>query len=372
MDIIIRKETEADHFETEAMTRRSFWNKFKPGCDEHLLVHSLRNNPAYLPELSRVAEVDGHIAGVIMYFRSKIISPEGETEVLSFGPLCVDHCMKNAGIGGALLEESLKAAKETGYSGVLIFGEPDYYPKHGFVRAASLGLTDMDGNAYDPFMAYELVPGGLSIPGGRFDENAYGIEDELNDENLARLEAESGYEYLAEAVRPCQWTYQNASDEKDGYHLVYAVTAPAEFDSMFGDYAAETGRYDESYLPRDIADMTYNMRDDVNIARYIIKVGNETAGLLVTSVAGAPEGYGGDGCGNRPEHIWVKPGYRRRGIASDIFRRYMRQQNTVTGFRIIPSAPSNDIFLRILDEEGIDHTQRTGFDGEFMCRITGK
>ena len=65
--IIIRKETKEDYKETEIMTRRAFWNMHGPGCNEHFLVHMLRESEDYLPEFSRVAELDGEIVGVIMY-----------------------------------------------------------------------------------------------------------------------------------------------------------------------------------------------------------------------------------------------------------------------------------------------------------------
>lgn len=42
MSIEIRKERPEEYYETEAMTRRSFYNIYNPGCDEHLLVHKLR------------------------------------------------------------------------------------------------------------------------------------------------------------------------------------------------------------------------------------------------------------------------------------------------------------------------------------------
>ena len=58
MNIEIRKETPQDYYETEAMTRRSFYNVYGPGCDEHLLVHKLRTHKDYLPECSRIALVD--------------------------------------------------------------------------------------------------------------------------------------------------------------------------------------------------------------------------------------------------------------------------------------------------------------------------
>lgn len=38
---------------------RAFWNKFHLGCNEHLLVHKIRNCDAYVPQISRVAEFGG-------------------------------------------------------------------------------------------------------------------------------------------------------------------------------------------------------------------------------------------------------------------------------------------------------------------------
>jgi len=46
MDILIRPETENDYFENECVTREAFWNLYVPGCNEHYLVHLLRNHPA--------------------------------------------------------------------------------------------------------------------------------------------------------------------------------------------------------------------------------------------------------------------------------------------------------------------------------------
>ena len=372
MKIIIRQETEKDYAETEAMTRRAFWNKFGPGCNEHLLVHTLRENPAYLKEYSRVAEIGGHIAGVITYFRAVIHTAGGDIPVASFGPLCADHRYKNCGVGSTLLRETLPLVKAAGYPGVLIFGEPEYYPKHGFVRAGSLGLTDMNGSVSDPFMAYELVPGGLHIPGGRFDENAFGIEDGLTDEALARLEEERHFEYLAKAVRPCQWGYDNARDEKDGYHLMYAVQAPDPFDAMFRQYVAELSLYDESLKTHDIGEMTRELRENVCKTRYLIMAGSEPAGLLVTSVPETAEEAEADGCGSYLEEIWVRPEYRRRGIARNIFLRYLRLQTTDTGFCVIPSNPAKQLWLGLLDAEGFRYTSGEGEEGLLFCRVHSK
>ena len=43
------------------MTQHAFWNKHHLGCDEHYLVHKLRQHKDYLPELSRIAVKDGEV-----------------------------------------------------------------------------------------------------------------------------------------------------------------------------------------------------------------------------------------------------------------------------------------------------------------------
>ena len=54
-DIDLRKEKNEDFFETENLVREAFWNKYMPGCDEHLFLHELRNKKSYLPDLSLLA-----------------------------------------------------------------------------------------------------------------------------------------------------------------------------------------------------------------------------------------------------------------------------------------------------------------------------
>lgn len=98
-NIITRKETKEDYYNTEHMVMRAFWNINGPGCNEHLMVHKLRESKDYLPELSRVAELDGQIVGAIFYTRAKVVSDEMEHEVLTFGPLAVEPALFSMGIG---------------------------------------------------------------------------------------------------------------------------------------------------------------------------------------------------------------------------------------------------------------------------------
>lgn len=168
--IVIRKEKETEYHRTEEAVLRAFWNKHHPGCNEHLLVHKLRQNGAYLPELSRVAVAGDQIVGVICFARALLKKGEKTKEILTFGPLCVVPKWQGCGVGSLLLKEALTSAKEAGYGGVIIFGEPDYYPRHGFKTCDQFGITTEDGKNFDSFMGIELIEGALSGFGGKFIE----------------------------------------------------------------------------------------------------------------------------------------------------------------------------------------------------------
>ena len=173
MSLIIRKERPDEHYAIEELTREVFWSMFfgekQKICDEHLLVHRLRKSSAFVPELDLVAELDGKLAGHIIYSLSKIVDDFGKVHtMLTFGPLSVHPSYQNLGIGKALMQHSFMIAKKLGYRAVIIFGHPDYYPRIGFCRAAQFGITTSDGETFDAFMAYPLYDGALEGIRGRY------------------------------------------------------------------------------------------------------------------------------------------------------------------------------------------------------------
>ena len=111
--LIIRKETKEDYKNTELVTMRSFWNLYEPGCREHLVLRKMREDESYLPEISRVAEMNGRIVGGIFYTKAKVVGAAGETQVATFGPLCVEPTLHNLGIGKELLERTIPLVKES-------------------------------------------------------------------------------------------------------------------------------------------------------------------------------------------------------------------------------------------------------------------
>lgn len=172
MNITIRLETPADYRAVEELTREAFWKFWEPNrkiCDEHLLVHRLRSAPSFVPELDFIAELDGKLAGHIIYSKSKVVDDAGqEHETLTFGPLSVLPELQSKGIGKTLMRHSFEEAKRLGYRAVIIFGHPDYYPRAGFRRAAEFAITTADGHTFDAFMAYPLYDGALDGISGKY------------------------------------------------------------------------------------------------------------------------------------------------------------------------------------------------------------
>lgn len=200
--VIIREERESDYYETELVAKRAFWNLHVPGCNEHYLVHILRKSKDYLPELSRVAEVNGKIVGEIFYVMSYVMDGNKKIDVLTFGPLCVDPMYQNLGIGGRLLEETMEIARQKGYKAIIIFGEPYYYPRHGFKTCDNFGITTCDGENFDQFMGIELVKDGLKdIKGKFYESSAY------EDSNSPKAdEYDKSFPYMMKLKMPWQWS----------------------------------------------------------------------------------------------------------------------------------------------------------------------
>ena len=79
--ILIRKEQENEFRTVENLVREAFWDVYRPGCDEHLLVHRLRDSSIHLPELSFIAEVDGRLAGQSIIVKRSSDRKAAECEV---------------------------------------------------------------------------------------------------------------------------------------------------------------------------------------------------------------------------------------------------------------------------------------------------
>jgi len=66
MNITIRQARETDFRETENLTREAFWDLYKPGSDEHFVLHRIRKSKSYIGELDLILTPDRRIIGHII------------------------------------------------------------------------------------------------------------------------------------------------------------------------------------------------------------------------------------------------------------------------------------------------------------------
>ena len=164
-DCIIRLERKDEHREIENLVRESFWNVYRPGCLEHYVLHTLRDNEAFVPELDFVIEKDGKPIGQNIFVKAKIQADDGrEIPIVTMGPICITPELKRKGYGKILLDYSLEKAAEMGFGAVCFEGNIDFYGKSGFTFASEFGIRyhglpeDADSSF---FVCKELIPGYL-------------------------------------------------------------------------------------------------------------------------------------------------------------------------------------------------------------------
>ena len=152
-NIIIRRETPADYAAVEHLTREAFWNVYCPGCTEHYVVHVLRSDPDFVPELDLVMERDGQLIGHVLYMRAKIMADDGrEIPMMTFGPISIRPDLQRQGLGKYLLDASMERARELGAGALCIEGNIEFYGKSGFVVAGTKGIR------YHEQPEQEIVP----------------------------------------------------------------------------------------------------------------------------------------------------------------------------------------------------------------------
>ena len=112
-------------------------------------------------DLCLMGFVDGQPVGSLRFWKILL----GQQPILLLGPLAVRPEMRGCGFGPALVRSGLARAKASGWPLVLVSGEPDYYPKFGFVPAAAYQL-DWPGFVEPERLQFcELAPGTLdSLP----------------------------------------------------------------------------------------------------------------------------------------------------------------------------------------------------------------
>ena len=163
--IVIRRERPEDRRAVEELVREAFWNVYRPGCLEHYVLHRLRDDPAFVPELDLVMERDGRLIGQNMFMHAAIRADDGrEIPIMTMGPICIAPEFKRQGYGKRLLDASLERAAALGCGALCFEGNIDFYGKSGFRFAWEFAIRyhDLPEGADDSFfLCRELENGYL-------------------------------------------------------------------------------------------------------------------------------------------------------------------------------------------------------------------
>src|SRR5690606_30916562 len=161
MDIKVRQENQTDYDAVFELIEKAF--KKLPSSDhrEQFLVQRLRNSTAFVPELSMVAEIENKIVGHILLTKLKIKNGQNEFGSLALAPVSVLPEYQGKGIGGILIQEAHKKAKELGHQSIVLLGHEKYYPKFGYKQADNFGIELPFDVPKENCMAIELTENGL-------------------------------------------------------------------------------------------------------------------------------------------------------------------------------------------------------------------
>jgi putative acetyltransferase len=127
--MIIRGETPADFAAVRELVAAAFQRP-----DEALLVDRLHLTGEGV--ISLVAVDGGEIVGHILF--SRMAAP---FRALGLGPVSVKPNRQHEGIGSQLIRTGLEQAREAGWQGVFVVGDPKLYTRFGFEPALAKGFT---------------------------------------------------------------------------------------------------------------------------------------------------------------------------------------------------------------------------------------
>ncbi len=156
----IRPEEPADRRRVREVVTAAFGR-----AQEAALVDTLRD--AEGPHLSLVAALDGMLVGHAFFSPVAIESERTAPPVGALGPLAVDPPQQERGVGSALVRAGLARCGDLGWHAVFLVGNPAYYARFGFVRAAPRGFTYGDPHVDPALQVLDLVERALEGLAGR-------------------------------------------------------------------------------------------------------------------------------------------------------------------------------------------------------------
>ena len=148
----IRAERAADVAAREALLDASFGeNRHGRTCQR------LRDGRAPASGLALSAVREGTLVGTVRLWHVSA----GGRPALVLGPLAVDPACRELGVGAALLETALDAARARGHAAVILLGDAPYYARFGFSAERTGALMLPGPFERDRLLAIEFQAGAL-------------------------------------------------------------------------------------------------------------------------------------------------------------------------------------------------------------------
>jgi len=148
----IRSERASDIGAREALLDACFGaNRRQRTCQR------LRDGRAPAEGLAFSAVAQGRLIGTIRLWHVSA----GGIAALVLGPLAVDPCCRELGVGAALMNHALAAAKTRGHGAVILLGDAAYYSRFGFAASKTGELSLPGPFERDRLLGLELCEGAL-------------------------------------------------------------------------------------------------------------------------------------------------------------------------------------------------------------------
>ncbi len=154
---VIRAERASDVIARETLLDACF------GANRQLRTcQRLRDGRAPAEGLALSVVREGRLVGTVRLWHVSA----GGTRALVLGPLAVDPMCRKLGIGAALMDHALEAAKTRGHGAVVLLGDALYYARFGF-SALKTGELSLPGPfERDRLLGLELREGALDGASG--------------------------------------------------------------------------------------------------------------------------------------------------------------------------------------------------------------
>lgn len=155
--MIMRPEGGADGGAISEVVHQAFGR-----AQEALLVEALRGSPAFIPELSLVAQVENEVVAHLLFTVAPIMGEVESWPSLALAPLSVRPSWQRQGVGSALMRHGLAACWSLGHVRVVVLGHADYYPRFGFTSARAAGIAAPFPVRDESFLVVGRTPAALA------------------------------------------------------------------------------------------------------------------------------------------------------------------------------------------------------------------